>query len=79
MDDRALIEMLFARAEAVFEALAQRFGRRLTQTAMNILSNMEDTEECVSDTYLAIWNAIPPAQPDPLPPYVYRTGKTPIL
>ena len=75
MDDRALIEMLFARAEAVFDALAQRFGRRLTQTAMNILSNIEDTEECVSDTYFAIWNAIPPAKPDPLPPYVYRTGK----
>lgn len=75
MDDRTLIKMLFDRVEAVFEALAQRFGRRLTQTAMNILGSAEDTEECVNDTYLAIWNAIPPAKPDPLAPYVYRTGK----
>lgn len=75
MDDRTLIQMLFDRIEAVFEALARRFGQRLTLTAMNILSNAEDTEECVSDTYLAIWNAIPPTRPDPLAPYVYRAGK----
>lgn len=75
MDDRALIQLLVDRIETVFEALAQRFGPRLTSIAMNILNNSEDTEECVNDTYLAIWNAIPPANPDPLAPYVYRTGK----
>lgn len=75
MDDRTLIQSLVDRIETVFEALAQRFGPRLTSIAMNILDNSEDTEECVNDTYLAIWNAIPPANPDPLAPYVYRTGK----
>lgn len=75
MEDKALLQLLFERAEAVFEALAQRFGRRLTQTALNILGSAEDAEECVNDTYLALWNAIPPAKPDPLAPYVYRTGK----
>lgn len=69
------MQMLFDRVEAVFEALAQRFGNRLTRTAMNILDCSQDAEECVNDTYLAIWNAIPPAKPDPLAPYVYRTGK----
>ena len=75
MEDCVLIQMLFDRVEAVFNALAQRFEKRLTLTAMNILSNTEDAEECVNDTYLAIWNAIPPAKPDPLAPYVYRAGK----
>lgn len=75
MDDKRLLQLLFDRAEAVFEALAQRFGQRLTQTARNILESNEDAEECVNDTYLALWNAIPPARPDPLAPYVYRTGK----
>lgn len=75
MDDRSLLQLLFDRAEAAFEALAQRFGRRLTQTSLNILDSMEDAEECVNDTYLAVWNAVPPAKPDPLAPYVYRTGK----
>ena len=75
MEDKALLQLLFDRAESVFEALARRFGRRLTQIALNILGSAEDAEECVSDTYLALWNAIPPAKPDPLAPYVYRTGK----
>lgn len=75
MDDKSILQLLFDRTEAVFEALAQRFGHRLTQTARNILDSNEDAEECVNDTYLAIWNAIPPAKPDPLAPYVYRTGK----
>ena len=75
MEDRRLIGLLFARSEQAITALAQRFGRRLYVTAYNILNSREDAEEAVSDTYLAIWNAIPPEQPDPLEGYVYRTGR----
>ena len=76
MEDKALLQLLFdRRADVVFEALARRFGSRLTRTAQNILGSAEDAEECVNDTYLAVWNSIPPAKPDPLAPYVYRTGK----
>ena len=42
---------------------------------MNILGNSHDAEECVNDTYLALWNAIPPAKPDPLAGYVMHTGR----
>ena len=42
---------------------------------LNILGNHADAEETVNDTYLALWNSIPPEQPDPLTPYVYRVGK----
>lgn len=75
MEDKQIITMLFARAEGAIEALAKRFGGQLLQIAKNILENLRDAEECVNDTYLALWNAIPPAEPDPLPPYVYRTGR----
>ena len=30
---------------------------------MNILDNAQDAEECVNDTYLRAWNAIPPDRP----------------
>ncbi|MBQ9120901.1 MAG: sigma-70 family RNA polymerase sigma factor [Clostridia bacterium] len=75
MDDKQIIQALFARAEGAIEALARRFGSRLYRIAQNILRSDQDAEECVSDTYLALWNAIPPAEPEPLPPYVYRTGR----
>lgn len=75
MDDRKLTEMLFARSEQAIEALSDRFGGRLYATAYNILNSREDAQEAVNDTYLALWNAIPPAKPDPLEGYVHRTGR----
>lgn len=75
MVDKQIVAMLFARAEGAIEALGKRFGRQLLQIAKNILENLRDAEECVNDTYLSLWNAIPPAEPDPLAPYVYRTGR----
>lgn len=60
MQDGDIISLLWSRAEDAIAALAARFGRRLHQTARNILGQERDAEECVNDTYLALWNAIPP-------------------
>lgn len=79
MDDPHIIRALFERAEDAIDALQQKFGSRLYATAMNILSNAQDAQECVNDTYLAVWNAIPPEQPDPLCAYVYRIGRNTAL
>lgn len=75
MEDKKIIELLWKRAESALDALARKFGRRLLYTAMNILGNPQDAEEAVNDTYLALWNAIPPQKPDPLAGYVHRTGR----
>ena len=40
--------------------------------AHNILNNHQDAEECVNDAYLGVWNAIPPARPNPLRSFVLR-------
>lgn len=79
MHDETILELLFARAEHAIEALAQQFGKGLSRIAMNILQDTRDAEEAVSDTYLAIWEAIPPARPKPLSPYVYKTGRNTAL
>ena len=75
MEDRKILQMLWDRAEAALDALAKKFGRRLLQTAFNILGNPQDAEEAVNDTYMALWNTIPPERPDPLAGYVHRTGR----
>ena len=75
MEDHTLLNMLFARQDSALQALLARFGKRLYQTAYNILGSKEDAEEIVNDALLAIWNAIPPAHPEPLEGYVYRTGR----
>ena len=75
MEDKQIIKLFFARAEEAIQALKVRFGNTLYKIAMNILGNHHDAEETTNDTYLAIWNAIPPKEPEPLAPYVYRTGR----
>lgn len=79
MEDHRIIQLLWDRVEDAIDALAARFGKRLLQTAMNILTRRQDAEEAVNDTYFALWNAIPPARPEPLAPYVYRTGRNTAL
>jgi len=79
MEDKKIIQLLFERAESAITELRARFGRQLYRIAHNILENHQDAEESTNDTYLALWNAIPPASPDPLAPYVYRTGRNTAL
>ncbi len=75
MEDKGIVRLLMARSERAIEMLSARYGARLLAMAQNILSDVEDAQECVSDTYFALWNAIPPKSPDPLAPFVYRTGR----
>ena len=75
MEDQKILSLLWKRAERALDAMARRYGPRLYRTARNILGIHEDAEETVNDTYLAVWNAVPPVRPDPLEGYVYRTGR----
>ena len=79
MEDRHIIELLFARAESAIDALAIKFGKRLLSLSLNILHSYQDAEECVNDTYLVLWNNIPPERPDPLSAYTYRIGRNTAL
>lgn len=79
MEDKQIIQLLFARAENAISELSKRFGKQLYRIAYNIFRNHSDAEECINDTYFALWNAIPPVSPNPLAPYVYRTGRNTAL
>ncbi len=74
MEDSLILELLWSRADNAIAALTRKFGPRLLRTARNMLGP-EDAEECVNDTYLAVWNAIPPRRPEPLTPFVLRVGR----
>lgn len=75
MEDRQILDLLWARAEAALTALSEKYGHRLQRLAHNILADPQDAQECVNDTYLALWNTIPPNRPDPLAPYALRVCK----
>ena len=75
MEDRRIVELFLARAEEAIDALNQKYGRLCRRIAMNILGNESDAEECEADTALAVWNTVPPQEPDPLMPYVCRIAR----
>lgn len=64
MDDRQIIELFFARDENAIRETDRKYGKLCFHVADNLLGNREDAEECVNDTYLALWNRIPPTRPD---------------
>lgn len=66
MDDREIIALFFQRSENAIAALSAKYNSISMNTAYNILGNYEDAEECVNDSYLGVWNAVPPKSPDPL-------------
>ena len=73
MEDSEILQLLLDRSDKATEAMTQRFGKLLHRIALNILPDHRDAEECVSDTYLALWNSIPPARPLHLEAYACRT------
>ena len=72
MDDSKIIELFFERSEQAIIELSNKYGTICSKIADNILNNRLDSEECVNDAYLGVWNTIPPQRPNPLLSYVCR-------
>lgn len=72
MDDNKIVELYWERKEEAIKETALKYGRMCTHIAKNILSSCEDSEECVNDTYFAVWNAIPNERPNRFSAYISR-------
>lgn len=75
MEDSQIIALLFERSERAIDELEQKYGKAVMKTATNILRSRPDAEECANDTWLAVWDSIPPHRPDPLASYVCRIAR----
>ena len=75
MTDTEIISLFFERSEQAITELDKKHGSAVARVARNILGNAQDTEECVNDTYLGAWNAIPPHKPNPLRTFVCKIAR----
>lgn len=66
LDDELIVELYWHRDEKAIEETDFKYKRYLFSIACNILHNRLDCEECLNDTYLGVWNAVPPARPNVL-------------
>ena len=72
MEDEQILNLYFSRSEQAIGETAVKYGPYCHSIAFHVLENMEDAEECVSDTWLSAWNAIPPTRPSPLSAFLGR-------
>ena len=63
MEDAQIIDGFFRRDPEAITAVQEKYEKRCLAAAGHILPDRRDAEECVNDTYLRTWNAIPPARP----------------
>lgn len=75
MEDQTIIELFFARSERAVSELADKYGNLCHKISYDILHSREDAQECVNDTYLRVWDSIPPKRPNPLRIFVCRIVK----
>ena len=79
MEDLQIIELLFHRSELAITALQQQFEGLCRSVISNILPDSRDVEECISDTYLRVWNSIPPHHPTRLDSFIARIARNAAL
>lgn len=72
ISDSTIIDRLFERNQQALTDIKTKYGRLCRSISFNILKSQEDTEECENDTYLKVWNSVPPAKPDNLCAYICR-------
>ena len=75
MDDLRIIELYFSRDEQAIKETDAKYGKLCHSIAYNILNNHEDSEECVNDTYVSVWNTIPPTRPHNFMPFICKIAK----
>ena len=75
LEDRQIIDLFYERSEQAISELDRKNGAAVRKTAANILRRTQDVEECTNDTYLGVWNTIPPQNPNSLISYVCRIAR----
>ena len=70
MEDQRIVELFWDRDPQALVHSQEKYGAYCGCIARNILDNEEDAQECVNDTLLYAWNAIPPARPENLQFYL---------
>lgn len=75
MKDASIVKLYWERSEKAIIETDLKYGKLCRHLSDNILNNLSDAEECVNDSYLAVWNAIPDARPENFSAFLCRIVK----
>ena len=66
LDDEEIVELYWQREERAIRETDAKYGSYLNTVALHIVHDALDCEECLNDTYIGAWNAMPPSRPQAL-------------
>jgi len=75
LKDQEIIALFFERSERAIRELILKYGAAIKNVTSNILKDAQDAEEAANDTYLTVWNRIPPTKPKYLGAYTCRIAR----
>lgn len=75
MEDEQIVALYWDRNEDAIQETARKYGSYLAKIAYNVLSDLEDSKECVNDTYLKAWNSMPEHRPRVLSSYLGKIAR----
>ena len=70
MDDKQIVELFWERSEDAITQTDIKYGKYVLYIADNVLHDTEDAKEVQNDTYLRVWETVPPKRPNALKAYV---------
>lgn len=79
MEDKDIIALYWVRSEEAIQATAVKYGAYCRAIIRRVLGDGRDGEECLNDTWLGAWNAIPPQRPAHLPVFLGRIARNTAL
>lgn len=75
MEDQKIIDLFEKRDQSALDALSEKYGAYCSKISHNILRDSCDSEENVNDTYMQVWNSIPPQKPHNLMAFLGRLSR----
>jgi len=79
LEDADIIALYWKRSEEAIRRTAEKYAAYCSCIIHHVLGDCRDAEECLSDTWLGAWNAMPPQRPARLPPFLGRIARNTAL
>lgn len=75
MEDKDIIALYWDRSEDAIVETDHKYGRMCRKISLNIVGDRRDSEEVINDSWLALWNNLPPEWPKLFKAYICRIVK----
>lgn len=75
MEDKKIIELFFQRLEKAIQETDKKYGNLCRNISYRVLYSKRDSEEIVNDTWMVLWDNIPPKRPNNFKAFICRITK----